>query len=114
MNRRARALATLLLILLVSGIGYRPGAAQSGLTPVAYLPLVLRAAPPMPFGYGIQAHAIDDTQHVVDVMQDLGFGWIKQQIRWEHVERAMTAMTGETRIASSMWRARRGSRSCLA
>jgi hypothetical protein len=52
------------------------------------LPLALRGYPPAPFGYGIQAHAIDDTQRVVNAVQDLGLGWVKQQVRWEHVERS--------------------------
>ncbi len=36
------------------------------------------------FGYGIQAH--QDTARVVQAINDLGFGWLKQQVRWAEVE----------------------------
>jgi hypothetical protein len=36
------------------------------------------------FGYGVQAHL--DTARVVSAVRDMGFGWIKQQVRWEEVE----------------------------
>jgi len=36
------------------------------------------------FGYGVQAHL--DTARVVSAVQDMGFGWIKQQVRWQEVE----------------------------
>jgi len=43
------------------------------------------AAPPNPgFGYGLQAHMIDNNQapQAMAAVKDLGFGWIKQQIEW--------------------------------
>lgn len=36
------------------------------------------------FGYGVQAHL--DTARVVSAVRDMGFGWIKQQVRWQEVE----------------------------
>ena len=36
------------------------------------------------FGYGIQAH--QDTARVVQAINDMGFGWLKQQVRWAQVE----------------------------
>ena len=46
-------------------------------------------APPAPsggggFGYGVQAH--EDTARVTQAINELGFGWLKQQVRWEYVE----------------------------
>ena len=38
------------------------------------------------FGYGIQAHAFNDRDKVMNAINDLGFGWLKQQVRWEHTE----------------------------
>lgn len=36
------------------------------------------------FGYGIQAHFIDQGDHdrIFGAIQDLGLGWVKQQVRW--------------------------------
>lgn len=36
------------------------------------------------FGYGVQAHF--DTARVAGAVRDMGFGWIKQQVRWEYSE----------------------------
>jgi hypothetical protein len=38
------------------------------------------------FGYGVQAHAFNDLPKVVGAIRDLGFGWLKQQVRWAEVE----------------------------
>jgi spore germination protein YaaH len=38
------------------------------------------------FGYGVQAHAFNDLSKIVNSINDLGFGWLKQQLRWEHTE----------------------------
>jgi len=40
------------------------------------------------FGYGIQAHMVDNGQEgtVMGKVKDLGFGWIKQQMEWKHAE----------------------------
>jgi hypothetical protein len=38
------------------------------------------------FGYGVQAHAFNDLPKVISSINDLGFGWLKQQVRWEHSE----------------------------
>jgi hypothetical protein len=35
-------------------------------------------------GYGVQAHL--DTARVSQAINELGFGWVKQQVRWEEVE----------------------------
>ena len=43
------------------------------------------------FAYGIQAHVIDvgarERRKILDAVQDLGFTWLKTQIRWEDFER---------------------------
>jgi uncharacterized protein YraI len=36
------------------------------------------------FGYGVQAH--QDTARVVQALNDIGFGWVKQQVRWAETE----------------------------
>jgi hypothetical protein len=36
------------------------------------------------FGYGVQAHK--DTARVSQAINDIGFGWLKQQVRWHEVE----------------------------
>jgi hypothetical protein len=59
-------------------------------TPVPATP----AADPLPdplaatFGYGIEAQAFVDPERVTEAVQDLGFGWLKQQVRWAQVEPA--------------------------
>ncbi len=42
------------------------------------------------FGYGIQAHMVDNGQAgiVMAKVNDLGFGWVKQQVEWLHHEQA--------------------------
>ncbi|MFC2029487.1 hypothetical protein ACFLWA_02020 [Chloroflexota bacterium] len=42
------------------------------------------------FGYGIQAHMVDNGQEgmVMSQINDLGFGWVKQQVEWKHHEPA--------------------------
>jgi hypothetical protein len=42
------------------------------------------------FGYGIQAHMIDNGQAgtVMSKIKDMGFGWVKQQMEWKHAEPA--------------------------
>jgi hypothetical protein len=71
-----------------------------GDVPLAEVPAAPTAAPqptqppasaaPAPqgtgFGYGVQAHAFNDLSKVVDSINDLGFSWLKQQLRWEHTE----------------------------
>jgi hypothetical protein len=52
-----------------------------------YLPLVHRTEP-RTLAYGIQVHGLDEPARVMNAANDLGMGWIKQQIRWEHVERS--------------------------
>ncbi len=40
------------------------------------------------FGYGIQAHMVDNNQapRVMQAVKDLGFGWVKQQVEWKRFE----------------------------
>ena len=42
------------------------------------------------FGYGIQAHMVHTGDHMIDLVmdrtQELGFGWVKQQIEWKIFE----------------------------
>jgi hypothetical protein len=42
------------------------------------------------FGYGIQAHMVHNGQAgtVMGKINDLGFGWVKQQVEWKHFEPA--------------------------
>jgi hypothetical protein len=98
MKRRRPAYLALLLLaaaLLVSGAPQ--GAAQVTLPPRGYLPLVYRAYPKMPVGFGIQVHAWDDAQRTLDAARDLGLTWIKQQVRWEYVEKSDDSYSwGET------------------
>jgi hypothetical protein len=53
-----------------------------------------RAADPAPvppaisFGYGIEAQAFADPQGVTEAVQDLGLGWLKQEVRWAQIEPA--------------------------
>ena len=43
--------------------------------------------PPIEFGYGTQAHMIGvDVDHIMWATRDLGFNWLKQQIRWNITE----------------------------
>jgi hypothetical protein len=48
--------------------------------------------PPFPsdsFGYGIQVQgSVGDPKHTIGSVQKLGMNWIKQQVRWEHIEPA--------------------------
>jgi hypothetical protein len=43
------------------------------------------------FGYGIQVQAHMDTNRTLDMVNQLGLGWIKQQIRWADLEPAQGA-----------------------
>ena len=45
-------------------------------------------ANPLDFAYGIQGHALgkEDGQMVLAAVRDLGFTWLKQQVRWEDME----------------------------
>lgn len=79
------AVTLLVVALLLSGTGLPRGDAQV-LTPRAYMPLALLLQPPQPVGYGVQAHAWDAPEYVIDLAENLGVGWIKQQVRWEYVE----------------------------
>ncbi len=46
------------------------------------------SAATLDFAYGIQAHALgsDNARPVLRHVNDLGFTWLKQQVRWEHME----------------------------
>jgi hypothetical protein len=89
MTHRGKVLLALLLLTLVSSASARASSsAQDPLPPRVYLPLVSRSYPELDLGYGIQAHALDATEYTMGLINDLGMGWIKQQIRWEHVERS--------------------------
>ncbi len=59
--------------------------------PAAPPPAAPPAAPStatLDFAYGIQAHALGshNAQPVLRHVNDLGFTWVKQQVRWEHME----------------------------
>ncbi len=40
------------------------------------------------FGYGVQAHMVDNDQapRVMQAIKDMGFGWVKQQVEWKRFE----------------------------
>lgn len=38
------------------------------------------------FGYGVQVHAPDGNQQVIDHVKDMGFNWVKQQVEWFRYE----------------------------
>ncbi|MDH7488160.1 MAG: cellulase family glycosylhydrolase [Anaerolineae bacterium] len=42
------------------------------------------------FGYGIQAHFINQGDHdrIIGAIHGLGFSWVKQQVRWEDLEKS--------------------------
>ncbi|MBN1583601.1 MAG: SH3 domain-containing protein [Anaerolineae bacterium] len=40
------------------------------------------------FGYGVQVHAPNGSAQVMQMINGLGFGWLKQQVRWQHTEGA--------------------------
>ncbi|HAJ34287.1 MAG TPA: hypothetical protein DCL15_01155 [Chloroflexi bacterium] len=58
--------------------------------PVATAPAAAPVAAPntgVGFGYGVTANMWQgDKQGVVDLVKRLGFGWVKQQVRWEYAE----------------------------
>ena len=45
------------------------------------------STPPIAFGYGLQAHLIGtNIEEIVIATRDLGFDWLKQQVRWKNTE----------------------------
>jgi hypothetical protein len=80
----------------------RPTVRLSGATVVAASPVAATAVPPtdsppeaalLPpfpadqFGYGIQVQgSVGDPATTMAAVQKLGMNWIKQQVRWEHIE----------------------------
>ncbi|MBI3732805.1 MAG: hypothetical protein HY259_05025 [Chloroflexi bacterium] len=92
------ALGVLLLTISLSGVLLlaqpppgAPAAAISQPTPEP-TPVVPTATPFPPaggsFGYGIQVHAYgrSDIADILAHVQDLRFGWVKQQLQWRDVE----------------------------
>ncbi len=63
-------------------------AAASTLAPTAMLPTTTPA--PEVFGYGIATNAglAGDINYTIGQVQNLGLGWIKQQVKWKHFEAA--------------------------
>jgi murein DD-endopeptidase MepM/ murein hydrolase activator NlpD len=68
---------------------------RKGGEPVNPLPLMVEGGPYLLEGevpgsvrvYGVQAHMIDQNPRpIAQAVQDLGFGWIKQQVQWELFE----------------------------
>lgn len=62
-------------------------------TPMPVIPTAGPLSPPLPlaFGYGIQAHAFVDQDRVIQAVEDLGFGWLHQEVRWAQIEPAKGA-----------------------
>jgi SH3-like domain-containing protein len=67
-------------------------AAAAAPAPAAAAPAPVAAAPKPAgggsFGYGIQAHMVDNGQagQVMNVTRNMGFNWVKQQIEWKRFE----------------------------
>jgi hypothetical protein len=78
----------LFLCILVAPLLVGPARPARAADHKVYAPLILRNDA---LRYGIQAHALHDTERVMQAVNDLRMGWIKQQIRWEHVERGDNA-----------------------
>jgi len=57
-------------------------------TPVPAPASAPRTVNPGDFAYGIQAHALEvhNSRPVLRAVNDLGFTWLKQQVRWEDME----------------------------
>ncbi|MDE0671377.1 MAG: LysM peptidoglycan-binding domain-containing protein [Caldilineaceae bacterium] len=57
-------------------------------TPVPASAPAPRTVAPGAFAYGIQAHALEvhNSRPVLRAINDLGFTWLKQQVRWEDME----------------------------
>jgi hypothetical protein len=47
---------------------------------------ISHSSPQFGFAYGIQAHLGSDIDRVIAATRDLGFSWIKGQLRWKDVE----------------------------
>jgi hypothetical protein len=58
---------------------------RTGTTPA---PPASNPPPNTSFGYGIQAHMVHNGQApmVMSKVNDMGFGWVKQQVEWKHFE----------------------------
>jgi hypothetical protein len=74
-----------------------PTAAPVAAAPAAAAPAPAAAAPaksfpaaPGTFGYGVQAHMVDNDQagQVMGSTAGMGFGWVKQQVEWKRFEGA--------------------------
>jgi spore germination protein YaaH len=65
-------------------VAQAPAAPTPGPKPTSAAPPPAPAPSGTGFGYGVQAHK--DTARVVKALNDIGFGWVKQQVRWHEVE----------------------------
>ncbi len=66
-----------------------PGTTDPSPTPTAQpTPVPATSAATLDFAYGIQAHALGrgNAGPVMNHVDDLGFAWLKQQVRWEDME----------------------------
>ena len=61
-----------------------PSAAGSAAVPAA----PVAAGAPAGFGYGVQVHAPDGDQGVIDRVKGMRFNWVKQQVEWFRYEGA--------------------------
>jgi hypothetical protein len=84
--------ATVIAASPASADGVDTSGASTGETPVpeAATPITGASLPPFPrdaFGYGIQVQgSVGDPATTIASVKKLGMNWIKQQVRWEHVE----------------------------
>jgi hypothetical protein len=91
MSIRKIAILAAFALLMVGATAAQPvgasPAAQSAKKPAAKAPVKKAAvAARVPFGYGVQVHAPDGDQTVIDHVKDMGFNWVKQQVEWFRYE----------------------------
>jgi LysM repeat protein len=74
------------LYIPTSGSPSPPSPPSSTPTPVPTSAPQPPGPAPSGYGYGVQAHAFGQESRVGDAVRDLGFGWVKQQVRWNTIE----------------------------
>jgi len=74
-------------VLFIPGPGYVPPAPTPAPGPTPTPTPTPRPPAPTAFGYGIQVHMLgQDHARIVNIVKDMGFGWIKHQIVWKDFE----------------------------
>ncbi|HIE38741.1 MAG TPA: hypothetical protein EYH30_03130 [Anaerolineales bacterium] len=64
-----------------------PLAAETPIPPAGATPQATLSVGEEVFGYGIQTHGVvGDPEYTMQQVENLGLGWVKQQVRWAHFE----------------------------